>query len=374
MPLQERQIVHVDMDAFYASVEIRDNPWLRGQPVIVGGLSNRGVVCAASYEAREYGVHSAMPTRTARRLCPHATFLKTRINYYREISRQIRRILEEYTDLIEPLSLDECYLDATENRKGLPTGFEVARSIKGDIRERLMLTASAGVGPCKLLAKIASDLEKPDGLVVVRADEAEAFLAPMDVGRLPGVGKTNRARLGGMGIHTVGQLAEMPRGELEQLFGRWGGRLWEYAHGVDPRPVSPTQETKSVSREHTFDEDTTDVVLLRRHLSEQAEAVARRLAAKGVRARTVTLKIKYADFTTATRHVTHESYFRDPAVVRDQALGLLRKTEAGIRPARLIGLGVSNFWRDDQAEQLSLFDFEAEEADHPSITDSAGAS
>jgi DNA polymerase IV len=362
MAANERQIVHVDMDAYYASVEIRDNPWLEGQPVIVGGVSSRGVVCAASYEARKFGVHSAMPMKTARRLCPNGVFLKTRINHYKEVSRQIRRILDEYTDLIEPLSLDECYLDVTTNKKGIVTGFEVAREIKKAIRERLQLTASAGVGPCKFLAKIASDLKKPDGLVVVRADEAEAFLAPLPVDKIPGVGEHMRKRLAGMNIHTIGQLAETPPSVLDQVFGKWGMRLYGFAHGIDPRPVNPEQETKSISREETFEFDTTDLAQIRGVLAEQAEALGRRLSGKGIQARTVTLKIKYADFSSVTRSVSHDTYFRDAKVIRDQAFELLKKTEAGGKPARLAGLGVSNFWADDAAVQLSLFDLEPDEA------------
>lgn len=356
MKSSERQIVHVDMDAFYASVEVRDNPWLRGQPVIVGGMSSRGVVCAASYEAREWGVHSAMPMKTARRICPNGVFLKTRINYYKEVSRQIRRILEDYTDLIEPVSLDECYMDVTENRRDIPTGFETAREIKNRIRESLLLTASAGVAPCKFLAKIASDLEKPDGLVVVTADEAQAFLAPLRVSKIPGVGEQMQKRLATMGIHTIGELAEVPETALEQLFGKWGVRLYEFARGIDPRPVNPSKEVKSISKEVTFERDTTDLDEIRRALDEQAEAVARRLEAKGRQARTVRLKVKYADFKNETRSVTHDNYFRSKRVIYDQAVGLLKRTRAGVTPIRLVGLGVAQFWQDEEASQLSLFD------------------
>ena len=347
------------MDAFYASIEIRDNPWLRGQPVIVGGMSSRGVVCAASYEARAFGVHSAMPMKTARRLCPHATFLRTRINYYKEVSRQIRRVFEEYTDLIEPVALDECYLDVTCNLRGLPNGYEVAREIKERIRERQVLTASAGVAPCKFLAKIASDHEKPDGLVVVHPDEAVGFLAPLSVGVIPGVGAVMEKRLNGMGVQTIAQLAEVSEAVLEQQFGKWGMRLWEFSRGVDPRMVNPSQETKSVSNEHTFEFDTTDLDAIRKTLRTQADTIGRRLSAKGVQARTVTLKIKYADFTTVTRRITYDSYFRSADIVYEQSCELLKRTEAGGRAVRLVGLGVSQFWKDDEATQLSLFDIDA---------------
>ena len=356
MAVEERQILHVAMDAFYASIEIRDNPWLRGQSVIVGGMSDRGAVCAVSREAADYGLYPGMPSKTARRLCPGAVFLRTRINHYKEVSRQIRRILDDHTDLIEPVGLDEWYLDVTHNKQGLATGFDVAREAKKAIRERLALTASAGVAPCKFLAKIASDREMPDGLVVVSPGDAQSFLAPLPVTVIPGVGEGERRRLSGMGAQTVAELAEIPRGVLEQSFGNWGVRLYEYARGIDPRPISPDKEYKSLNRDQTFEAATTDLARIRHALAGQAETLARRLEAKGVQARTVTLRIQYADFSHATRSVTHDSYFRSESILRDQAMELLRRSKAGSKPIRLVGLAVSHFWEDDQATQLSLID------------------
>ena len=266
-----RKIIHVDMDAFYASVEQRDEPKLRGKPVIVAWKGNRSVVCAASYEARAFGVRSAMPAVRAERLCPAAIFIAPDFTRYRTVSKSVREIFKRHTDLIEPLSLDEAYLDVTENKTGSPTATLVARIIRQQIRQELNLTASAGVATNKFLAKLASDWRKPDGLFVIQPEEVDAFLLPLPVGRLPGVGKVTEEKLAQLGVRTVGELRTLERAKLEDEFGRFGVRLYELARGVDESPVVPDRPTKSISVEDTFPED----VLL-----AETEPMIRRLAEK----------------------------------------------------------------------------------------------
>src|SRR5580658_4289660 len=250
-----RKIVHIDMDAFYASVEQRDDPNLRGKPVIVAWKGNRSVVCAASYEARRFGVRSAMPAVHAERLCPEAIFIPPDFTRYRAVSQSTREIFKRHTDLIEPLSLDEAYLDVTENKTGLPTATRVARAIREQIREELHLTASAGVAPNKFLAKIASDWRKPDGLFVIQPEDVDTFLPPLPVGRIPGVGKVTEARLKQSGIRTVGDLQLLELAALEGQFGRYGVRLYELARGIDHSKVVPNRPTQSISAEDTFERD-----------------------------------------------------------------------------------------------------------------------
>src|SRR5579863_5862365 len=250
-----RKIIHIDMDAFYASVEQRDDPKLRGKPVVVAWKGNRSVVCAASYEARNFGIHSAMPAISAERLCPAAIFVAPDFTRYRAVSKSVREIFQRHTDLIEPLSLDEAYLDVTENKTDLPTATLVARTIRQQIRQELNLTASAGVAPNKFLAKLASDWRKPDGLFVIQPEEMDAFLLPLPVGRLPGVGKVNEEKLARCGIKTVGELRRLELPRLEQEFGRYGVRLYELARGIDENPVVPDRPTKSISVEDTFQDD-----------------------------------------------------------------------------------------------------------------------
>src|SRR5580692_7235680 len=264
-----RKIVHIDMDAFYASVEQRDDPQLRSKPVIVAWRGNRSVVCAASYEARKFGVRSAMSAVRAERLCPNAVFLPPDFPRYRAVSWQVRDIFRRHTDVIEPLSLDEAYLDVTENKTGLPTATQVARTIREQIRTELQLTASAGVAPNKFLAKIASDWRKPNGLFVIQPAEVEGFLTPLPVGRIPGVGKVTEQKLAKLGLRTVGDLRTRTVEELQQSFGRYGKRLYELAHGIDENPVLPNRPTQSISAEDTFEHD----VLL-----AEIEPMIRRLA------------------------------------------------------------------------------------------------
>ena len=295
-------ILHVDMDAYYAAVEIRDQPELRGKPVIVGGSAEgRGVVCAASYAARHFGVHSAMPTATARRLCPEGIFISPRMSHYAAISRQIRAIFDRYTPLVEPLSLDEAFLDVTGSRQLFGTAIEIGRRIKDEIKTELQLVASVGAAPNKFLAKIASDLQKPDGFVVVPPNGTVAFLDPLPVGRLWGVGRVTNQALDKLGIRTIGQLRQLPRETMHDLFGEQGDHLWHLARGEDDRAVVPDRQAKSISHETTFAADLDDDETLRAWLLELAEQVGRRLREHGLQGRTVHLKLRFSDFRTITR-------------------------------------------------------------------------
>ena len=338
-----RKIIHIDMDAFYASVEQRDDPGLRGKPVIVAWLGNRSVVCAASYEARAFGVRSAMPAMRAERLCPEGIFVPPDFTRYRAVSRSVREIFQRHTDLIEPLSLDEAYLDVTENKLNLPTATRVARAIREQIREELHLTASAGVAPNKFLAKIASDWRKPDGLFVIQPEEVETFLTPLSVGRIPGVGKVTEKRLGELGIQTVGDLRSVELSVLEGNFGRYGVRLNELAHGIDYSPVVPDRPTKSISAEDTFEKD---VPLLEtepmiRRLAERVWTASR----KETRiARTVVLKLKTKEFDILTRSLTPEHPPSSCEQLTEIALSLLERVDLGpLQRFRLVGVGLHNF-------------------------------
>ena len=280
-----RKIVHIDMDAFYASVEQRDDPRLRGKPVVVAWKGNRSVVCAASYEARRFGVRSAMPAIHAERLCPEAIFVPPDFTRYRAVSQSTREIFRRHTDLIEPLSLDEAYLDVTQNKTGLPTATRVAKTIREQIREELQLTASAGVAPNKFLAKIASDWRKPDGLFVIQPEDLDTFLPPLPIGRIPGVGKVTEKRLATLGIKTVGDLRSLELNILEDHFGRYGQRLYELTRGIDQSEVVSDRPTKSISAEDTFETDVplaeTEAIILR--LAERVWAASRKRLASRAR-------------------------------------------------------------------------------------------
>ena len=339
----QRKIVHVDMDAFYASVEQRDDPGLRGRPVVVAWRGNRSVVCAASYEARKFGVRSAMPAVTAERLCPDAVFVPPDFVRYKTVSRAVRAIFLCHTDLVEPLSLDEAYLDVSVNKTGLPTATRVARSIREQIREELQLTASAGVAPNKFLAKIASDWRKPNGLFVIQPKDVEAFLKPLPVGRIPGVGRVTEARLKQFGVSTVGDLLTYDQPTLEAQFGRYGTRLFELARGVDHSPVVPDRPSKSISAEDTFERD----VLL----CEMDDAIQRlaekvwKASRRDVRvARTVVLKLKTGDFKTMTRSLTLVVPPQTCEELAQVALTLKKRVPAAAAQRfRLVGVGMSNF-------------------------------
>ena len=335
-----RKIVHLDMDAFYASVEQRDNPALRGQPVVVGGRpEGRGVVAAASYEARQYGVRSAMPMATALRLCPKLVIVRPDFNHYRAVSREVLEILRSCTPLVEPLSLDEAYLDVTRNSFSEPLAQEVAKRLKEQILEKTGLTASAGVAPNKFLAKIASGWRKPDGLTVIAPERMERFLHQLPVEALWGVGPVTAKKLHGAGIRRVVDVRSADRARLRELVGSLADWLVELAHGRDDRPVCPDRPTKSVSEESTYAEDLVDTELMRSELEGMARAVAASLDRKRLTARTVTIKVRYPDFTTVTRSHTCEPPTCDPARLAERAAALLERTEAGKRPVRLLGVG-----------------------------------
>ena len=350
-----RKIVHIDMDAFYASVEQRDDPRLRGKPVVVAWRGNRSVVCAASYEARRFGVRSAMPAVRAERLCPEAIFVPPDFPRYRAVSQNTREIFKRHTDLIEPLSLDEAYLDVTENKTGLPTATRVARTIREQIREELHLTASAGVAPNKFLAKIASDWRKPDGLFVIQPEDLETFLPPLPVGRIPGVGKVTETRLKDRGIKTVGDLRSLELQVLEQLFGRYGVRLYELSRGIDHSAVVSDRPTQSISAEDTFSSDVplaeTESIILR--LAERVWAASRKEARV---ARTVVLKLKTSDFHILTR--SHTPHFPPSSCEELTTIALALRERVNMDPQqrfRLVGVGLSNF-REREETTPRLFE------------------
>jgi DNA polymerase-4 len=338
-----RKILHLDMDAFYASVEQRDAPQLRGKPVIVAWQGNRSVVCAASYEARAFGVYAAMPTVRAERLCPGAIFVPPDFVRYRAVSHSVREIFKRYTDLIEPLSLDEAYLDVTENKTGLPTATLVARTIREQIRQELNLTASAGVATNKFLAKLASDWRKPDGLFVIQPDDIDAFLLPLPVERLPGVGKVTGEKLAKRGIQTVGDLRGIELPALQADFGSYGNRLYELSRGVDRSEVVPDRPTKSISVEDTFEHDVvlpeTEVMI--RRLAEKLWSASRK---ESRIARTVVLKLKTSEFTILTRSHTPAAPPSSCEELTKIALMLrARVTLSSKQRFRLVGIGLSNF-------------------------------
>jgi len=351
-----RKIIHVDMDAFYASVEQRDDPALRGRPVVVAWRGSRSVVCAASYEARVFGVRSAMPAVRAERLCPDAVFVPPDFTRYRAVSRQVREILLRHTDLVEPLSLDEAYLDVTSPKSALSSATEVAKCIRQEIFEETKLTASAGVAPNKFLAKIASDWRKPNGLFVIRPHEAEAFLAPLPVAKIPGVGKVMDTKLEALGIRTCADLREHDVRELERRFGRYGRRLAELAVGIDERAVDPDQQVQSISAEDTFARDVplAEIEPMIRSLAAKTWAASRKTERVG---RTVVLKLKTSDFHILTRSHTPPAPPQTEAEFVEIVLGLRERV---LLPAttryRLVGVGLGNFRAPDELLPQSEFD------------------
>jgi len=352
-----RKILHIDMDAFYASVEQRDNPQLRGKPVIVAWRGNRSVVCAASYEARAFGVRSAMPTVRAERLCPDAIFVAPDFTRYRAVSRDVREIFKRHTELIEPLSLDEAYLDVTENKTGLPTATLVARKIREQIRQELNLTASAGVAPNKFLAKLASDWRKPDGLFVIQPDDIDAFLLPLPVGRLPGVGKVTEEKLAKLQVQTVRDLRSMDVSVLEHHFGRYGMRLYELARGDDDSKVIPDRPTQSISVEDTLEHDV-PLAELEPMIRRLAEKLWSASSKQSRTARTVVLKLKTSEFNILTRSHTPPSPPSSREELTDIALKLRERVDLGPQQRyRLVGVGLSNFREIEQAAaQAPLFE------------------
>ena len=381
-----RKIIHIDMDAFYASVEQRDDPQLRGKAVIVAWRGNRSVVCAASYEARKFGVRSAMPAVQAERLCPNAVFLPPDFPRYRAISLRVREIFKRHTDLIEPLSLDEAYLDVTENKTGLPTATQVARTIREQIHSVLSLTASAGVAPNKFLAKMASDWKKPDGLFVIQPEDVDSFLLPLPVGRLPGVGKVTEQKIKGLlrmtvlrhfelacasrrsekslfqqatedlDAPTVGDLRKLDLATLEGRFGRYGVRLYELARGIDESEVVPNKPTQSISAEDTFEQDVLLVEMepMIRRLAEHTWTASRK---ESRIARTVVLKLKTSGFKILTRSYTPGSPPASCEELTNIALSLRDRVGLGAQQRfRLVGVGLSNFCDpQDESGQPALF-------------------
>jgi len=353
--MDERIILHVDMDAFYAAIEQRDRPELRGRPVIVGGTpEGRGVVSAASYEARKFGIHSAMPAARAVRLCPHGVFLSVDMPKYRAVSRELMAVLSRHSERIEQISVDEAFLDLTGRAADYREAARIAREIKRQVKSELKLTASVGVGPNKFLAKLGSDHRKPDGLVVIRPEESIGFLAPLPVGKLWGIGPKTAARLEARGLRTIGSLAAAAPEQLRALLGAWAEVVRELARGIDERPVEPAREAKSASAEETFAGDLRERGAMQDALAELSRRVERRLRGEGARARTVTLRVRFGDFTTITRQTTLPEATDRAETLQRAAVALLSRVEAEGRGVRLLGVRASGL--EHREQQLSLFD------------------
>lgn len=350
-----RRILHCDMDCFYAAVHARDDPSLRGVPLIIGGRpEGRGVVAAASYEVRRFGVHSAMPSSRAVRLCPQAVFLPPDFPRYRRESEEIFRIYRELTPQVQAVSIDEAYLDVTDRLEPWGSATAVAQEIRRRVREERGLTVSVGVAPNRLVAKIASDFQKPDGLTVVRPEAVEEFLAPLPVRRLHGVGPATEKALEAMGVHTVAELRALALQDLVARFGRHGQVLWEFARGIDEREVTTRRERKSLGKETTFGRDLVEVAEMERVIERLSESVAQGLERRGIAGCTVTVKVRYGDFTTVTRAATLALPTASASEIAGVAKDLLTRTEAADRPVRLLGVTVSKLAGEETA-QLVLF-------------------
>jgi DNA polymerase IV len=353
--VRSRRVLHCDMDCFYAAVHQRDDPSLRGKPVVIGGRpESRGVVAAASYEVRRFGVHSAMPSSQAKRLCPDAIFIPPDFRRYSRESEKIFTIYREFTPLVQAVSIDEAYLDVTDHLGEAGSATAVAKEIRRRVREERGLTVSIGVGPNRLIAKIASDFDKPDGLTVVRPAKVQAFLDPLPVRKLHGVGPATEKALAEMGVRTVAELRAAPLDTLSARFGKHGRLLFEFSRGIDERPVETHSERKSLGTENTYAEDLTDLSRMVEEVERMAAEVAAALARSGLAGCTVTLKLRYSDFTTLTRSRTSDVPLYDAAVIAGIAIDLLRRTQAASRPVRLLGVTASNLVRERIA-QLTLF-------------------
>ena len=360
---EKRKILHIDMDAFYASIEQRDYPEYRGQPLVVGGLpeGRGGVVAAASYEARKYGIHSAMPSKRALQICPQAIFVRPRIEVYKEVSRKMREIFARYTDLIEPLSLDEAYLDVTIDKLNIGSAIEIARQIKQAIKSELHLTASAGVSVNKFIAKIASDLQKPDGLAFIGPSKIKAFMEQLPVEKFHGVGKVTATKMKSMGLHTGADIKRLSEQELTSLFGKAGHFYYHIVRGIDHREVEPHRETKSVSAEDTFAYDLTTMEEMNLELDKIAQLVYDRLTKHDLMGRTITVKIKYSDFRQITRNHSFAHPVEKLSTIIETARQLLSLTEPEGEAVRLLGISISNFGElpvprlQDNSVQLRLF-------------------
>lgn len=350
-----RKIIHIDMDAFFASVEQRDNPYLRGRPVAVGGSPDRrGVVAAASYEARRFGVHSAMPSRTAQKKCPELVFVKPRFDVYRAISEEIRNIFFEYTDLVEPLSLDEAYLDVTENKMAIGSATFIAREIQDSIWDKLTLTASAGVSSNKFLAKTASGMHKPNGLTLIPPEYAEDFVAKLAIESFYGIGQVTAEKMRQMGISNGADLRACPENDLVRKFGKAGSFYYRIARGVDERSVVPNRVRKSIGAEESYADDLSDRYAFVSALSDIVVVLSERIQRSQARGRTLTLKVKYADYQQVTRSRTLSEPLEDNAEMLKIALELLADTEVESRHARLLGLTVSNLDGEEEDEYVQL--------------------
>jgi len=338
-----RKIIHIDMDAFYAAIEQRDRPELKGQPVIVGGNpDNRGVVAACSYEARKYGIHSAMSSKMAYKLCPRATFLPPRFDTYRSVSAQIMNIFREYSDLVEPLSLDEAFIDVTLNKKNIASATRIAQDICKKIQAETGLTASAGVSYNKFLAKVASDFNKPDGITVVTPKMAQNFIDKLPIRKFFGVGKVTEKKMLSMGIRTGADLRKLGRLELEHLFGKSGEYFYEISHGIDSRPVTPYRTRKSIGQEITLGKDIDDINSMLSILQDIARELEDDMQQRKLSGRTVTLKLKYHDFKSITRSITLEERTNNADIIMEHIRKLLEKTDAGAKKIRLLGITLSN--------------------------------
>jgi len=351
-----RVILHLDMDAFYPSVEVLDNPSLRGKPVIVGGPRERGVVSSASYEARAFGVRSAQPMAAALRLCPHGVFLPVRMSRYHEVSGEVFEVFHRFTSRVEALSIDEAFLDVTGSERLFGTPREIAVKVKQAVFSQVGITVSAGVAPSKFMAKIASELGKPDGLTLVPEGGEEAFLHPLSIEKLWGVGEATRKRLALLGVRTIGDLSRVPLQTLEKRFGKHGTHLHLLSQGIDEREVEPERAVKSVGHEDTYAQDMRDRESLRRELLSLSIRVSRRLRSGSLEGRTVTLKVKYADFRQVTRSRTLAEATDDGAEIFRQACRLLEDTEAGRKPVRLLGISLSGLEHPGTCRQQGLFD------------------
>ncbi len=351
-----KKIIHIDMDAFYASIEQRDDISLKGKPVVVGGSPDkRSVVAAASYEARKYGIHSAMPVKRALTLCSSLKIVKPDFKKYTEASGILNLIFKDYTDLIEPVSLDESYLDVTSNKKNIEYATEIAVEIKNRIKHELNLTASAGVAPNKFLAKIASEINKPDGLFVIKPQMVDNFVKTLEVKKIWGVGKVTAEKLHRMNVRTCGDLQRFTENELTEHFGKFGIMLYNFARGIDDRPIISDRETKSIAAEITFDEDYSDINILNKSFKEHSSRIAYRLKKENLKCRTISIKLKFEDFSQITRSITNGQYTDDEDVIYKTASDLLIKNYTGEKKVRLTGISASGF--DEKEDQPSLFDF-----------------
>ncbi|HTN46326.1 MAG TPA: DNA polymerase IV [Flavipsychrobacter sp.] len=345
MATAHRKIIHIDMDAFYASVEQRDFPEYRGKALVVGGLpeGRGGVVATASYEARKFGIRSAMPSKTAQRLCPDAIFVYPRFDVYKSVSQHIREIFRRYTDMIEPLSLDEAYLDVTQDKQAIGSALEIAKRIKEAIRQELQLTASAGISINKFVAKIASDLNKPDGLTFIGPSAIEAFMGQLAVEKFHGVGKVTAAKMKAMGLHTGGDLKQLSETEMTQHFGKAGKFYYQIVRGIDNREVQSHRETKSVSVEDTYQEDLTAREAMLAELDVLSERLAKRLERSGLKGRTITVKFKFHDFSLMTRNHSVPELIHKKENILDAVKQILNKAPVEGKRIRLLGVGIANF-------------------------------